>query len=197
MESFVLQDFLGWRLGVIERFIADNPNHDSFPTQCEVLVGRDAAIFELPSLPSYATVSRFELYDYPLINLVSIVGFAANGSFTDSEVEELAFAPVASDPLVSPRIASTSSGEVVCFVTDFMPNGLTVVELDAILLRFMMEAIERTELLRTRLELFSLEDKQRSFSRGVGNKLSEVEIECLVSLRALAKRPKFKLQNSE
>lgn len=197
MDSFLLHDFLGWRLGVIERFIADKPGHQNFPAQCKVLVGKDATIFELPSLPSYATVSRFDLYDYPLVNLVAIVGFASNGRFTDTEVEAMAFAPVSSDSFASPKIASTSAGEAVCYVSDFMPNGLTIVEMDAILLRFMIEAIQRAESLKTQLELVSLEDKQTGFSRGVGNKLSEIEIEALASVRALAKRPKVKLSKSE
>ena len=197
MENFVIHDFLGWRLGVIERIVTENPGHSNFPSSCKVLVGKDAIIFELPSAPSYATVSRFDLYDYPLVNLVSIAGFAASGRFTPSEAETIAFAPVSSDPFVSPRIASTSVGEAVCFVADFMPNGLAIVELDAILLRFMDETVERVEQLKTSLELVGLESKQGSFSRGVGNKLSDIEIETLTSVRALAKRPKVKLPHSD
>jgi hypothetical protein len=198
MDHFAVHDFLGWRLGVLGRFVAQNPDHEHFPAKCEVLVGKEAIIFELPSLPSYATVSRFESFDYPLVSLVSLVGIAAAGRLTDSEVEALAFySPMSGDPFTTLRIAPTSAGEVVCLVSDFMPNGLSRTELDAILLRFIDESVQRAERVRQQLELVPIAEKIGPFSRGVANKLSDVEIESLVGVRALSKRPKFRLAEVE
>lgn len=194
MDHFAVHDFLGWRLGVIGRFVAENPEHEHFPAKCEVLVGKESIIFELPSLPSYATVSRSESIDYPMVSLVSIVGIASAGRLTDSEVEALAFdSPMSGDPFTTLRIAPTSAGEVVCLVSDFMPNGLSRTELDVILLRFMDETVERAERVRQQLELVPIAEKIGTFSRGVANKLSDLERESLIGVRALPKRPKLKL----
>jgi hypothetical protein len=189
VENFSVFDFLGWRLTSVGNFVEANPNHEHFPSQCLVSVGKEAIIFELPSLPSYATVTRHDVIDYPVASLVSIVGFASGEKFTDREVESLAYSEIPTDPFTNLRIAATKAGEAICIVSDFMPNGLTRGEIDAILVRFINESIKRAEIVRQLMEFVSMEDKRGSFSRGVSNKLSDLERECLVSLRVLAKRP--------
>jgi hypothetical protein len=191
VDDFSVFDFLGWRLTGISKYVESNPKHEHFPSQCIVSVGKEAILFELPSLPSYAAVTRYEAFDYPVASLVSIVGFSSGEIFTDAELESLGLANLTNDPFTNLRITSTKAGEAVCILSDFMPNGLTRGEIEAILLRFIDESIDRAELVKKQLELVSLKDKIGDYSRGVSNKLSELERECLVGLSVLAKRPRL------
>lgn len=193
MNHFAIYDLLGWRLRAAERFVADNPNHEDFPSELTVQVGKDCIIFELPTLPSYSSLTRYDRYDHPQVNLVSIVGFSVGERFSDQEVESLAYAPVAGDPFTNLRVSSTAAGEAICLVADFLPNGLTLVELDAILVRFMDETTRRAKQIRSLLELVNMESKRGSFSRGVANNLSDLERQCLEGIDSIAKRPRLKL----